>query len=175
MSTTRDINFARLSLRDALDLAVLVEEEARDRYGELADQLELHHSEAAAGFFRRMARIEDLHRDALARRRQGTFSNQPSAVTRSMIFDIEAPSFDEARAFMTVRQALQTALRSEQKAHAFFVGALPHLKDPEARALFAELREEEVEHQQLVTAELAKLPPDEPGDAADYGDEPVAQ
>jgi rubrerythrin len=42
------------------------------------------------------------------------------------------------------------------------------------RALFEELREEEVEHQGLVREALAKLPPD-PEDALwDVEDEPVA-
>ena len=33
-----------------------------------------------------------------------------------MIFDVEAPDYDEARAFMTPRQALEAALRAEKKA-----------------------------------------------------------
>jgi rubrerythrin len=65
-------------------------------------------------------------------------------------------------------------LRAEEKAHAFFVQALPHLTDLDVRALFEELREEEVEHQGLVREALAKLPPD-PEDALwDVEDEPVA-
>lgn len=175
MPVTRDINYAALNLRDALDLAVLIEEEARDRYEELAQQLTLHHTEAAAAFFLRMARVEELHRTQLAERRLEAFGAEPQAVTRAMIFDIEAPDYDEARAFMTVREALQTALRAEEKAHAFFVAALPHLHDRAVHELFTELCEEEVEHQALVKGELARLPPDDPGHAADYGDEPSPQ
>ena len=52
------------------------------------------------------------------------------------IFDIEAPDYDEARAFMTVRAALETALRSEEKAHAFFAAALPKIENATVKTLF---------------------------------------
>jgi hypothetical protein len=55
---TRGIDFAKLALADAIDLAVLIEEEASDRYEELADQMELHHSERVARFFRHMQQVE---------------------------------------------------------------------------------------------------------------------
>jgi len=78
-------------------------------------------------------------------------------------------------ASMNVRAALAAALRSEEKAHGFFVAALAGVTDPAVRALFEELREEEIEHQQLVRREIAKAPPEPalPTDA--WEDEPVAQ
>jgi len=45
------------------------------------------------------------------------------------LWDVEAPDYDRARAFMTARQAMQAALRSEEKAHAFLRAALPHFED----------------------------------------------
>ena len=110
MEKTRGIDFANLTLKDALDLAIRVEEEAYERYSELADQMEMHDTPGAAHFFRFMMGNEDKHRAELAERRHELFGNAPSTVTRVIIFDIEAPDYDEARAFMTVRQALQTAL-----------------------------------------------------------------
>ena len=59
---TKDIDFAKLSLQDALDLAVLIEEEARERYEEFAHQMRLHHTHEAARFFRFMAGNEEKHR-----------------------------------------------------------------------------------------------------------------
>jgi rubrerythrin len=175
MSVVKGIDFARLTLRDALDLAVLIEEEARDRYDELADQMELHHTPEAAQFFRFMCDNEEKHRAKLAARREKELGTIPRQVTRAMIFDVEAPEYDVARSSMTVRAALAAALRSEEKAHAFFVAALPAIRDAPVRALFEELREEEVEHQRLVRSELDKAPPDSelPGDA--WEDEPTAQ
>jgi len=168
------IDFERLSLQDALDLAVLIEEEARDRYVEFAEQLALHHTPEVADFFSRMARIEERHRTELLQRRRTLFGDVPSGIDRRMIFDVEAPGYEEARAFMGVRQALEMVLASEIKAHAFFDAALPRVKDPQLQSLFRELREEEVHHQALVRAELARCP--EKGDDAEaYADDPVAQ
>jgi len=65
-------------------------------------------------------------------------------------------------------------LAAEVKAHAFFEEALPRVKDPELRALFQELRDEEVHHQALVKTELARCP-EKPDDSEVYADDPVAQ
>ena len=174
MTPVTGIDFERISLRDALDLAVLIEEEARDRYRELADQLATHATPEVADFFARMARIEEHHRTELLERRQTLFGSVPSHIDRSSIFDVEAPEYDQARAFMGVREALETVLACEVKAHAFFSEALPRVKDPELKALFEELREEEVHHQALVKSELARCP-ERPDDSEAYADDPVAQ
>ena len=172
---TPGIDFATLSLRDALDLAVLVEEEARDRYEELAAQLILHHTPEAAGFFTKMMRMEELHRKQLFDHRAKLFGGQPNTLRREMIFEVEAPAYDEVRMNMTHRQALEVALRSEQKAHEFFQSAIRTLASAEVKKIFEELCEEEVVHQRLVEAELAKLPLEAPGERYDFGDDPVAQ
>jgi rubrerythrin len=169
------IDFASLSLMDALDLAVLIEDEAKERYEEFAAQMEQHRTPEAATFFRLMAVNEAKHGQELADRRSQLFGGLTPTVTRAMIFDVEAPDFDEARAFMSPRQAMKAALASEVKAHAFFVAALPALKDAEVHTLFEELRDEEILHQTLVKAELAKLPPDSGLSDDDFVDEPAAQ
>lgn len=174
MSTTR-IDFRTLSLKDALDLAILVEEEAHERYLELRDQLETHRTPEAAAFFLFMAGNEARHGEELLERRRALFGTTPRAVDRSMLWDVEAPEYDRARASMTARSAMKVALECETKAHDFFAAALPHVTDETVRALFEELREEEVLHQKLVREQLARLP-EGPGEAwSDVGDEPVAQ
>jgi len=168
------IDFERITLRDALDLAVLIEEEARDRYWEFAEQLATHDTPEVADFFSRMARIEDRHRTELLDRRRTLFGDAPTSVERRMIFDVEAPGYEAARAFMGVRKALEAVLAAEVKAYAFFNEAVPRVKDPELQALFQELRDEEVHHQSLVKAELARCP-EKPDDSEAYADDPVAQ
>jgi rubrerythrin len=175
MSTTRSIDFAALGLRDALDLAILVEEEAAERYEEFTDQMVKHHNEEAAAFFRFMRLNEQRHGRQLSAKRSELFGASAREVTRAMLFDVEAPDYDEVRAFMSQRAALETALRAEQKAHAFFVAALEVVTDPEGRALLADLREEEVLHQELVQKELDKLGPDGLLTGDDVADEPVPQ
>lgn len=173
--TLQDIDFGTLSLRDALDLAVLIEEEAKERYEEFAAQMDAHHTPEAAKFFRFMSRNEEKHRAELSSRRIELFGGEKSRVSRRMIFDVEAPEYDEVRAFMSHRDALQAAFRAEKKAYTFFVQALLYVADPKVRALFDELRREEVAHQQLVLAELEKVPPESALKHEDVADEPVAQ
>jgi erythrin-vacuolar iron transport family protein len=171
----QNLDLTRLSLKDALDLACLIEEEAHERYLELADQMDQHRTPEAARFFRFMAENEAKHGTELAERRRQLFADAAREVRRTMIFDVEAPDYDEARAFMSPRSALLIALRCEEKAHDFFVATLPHLKDAQVSALFAELRDEEVHHQELVRRELARLPEGAEPDAEAFVDDPNAQ
>jgi rubrerythrin len=168
------LDFKKIDLRDALDLAILIEEEAEERYVEFANQMELHHTPDAAQFFRYMAENEAKHGSQLAARRRDLFAYSPRIVSRAMLFDVEAPEYDEARAFMTPRAAMQSALRAEKKAYRFFVEAMPRIRDTQVRELFEELRDEEVEHQKLVQRELDKLPPDDLVAPDAFEDEPEA-
>lgn len=168
------LDLTRISLKDALDLATLIEEEAHERYLELADQMDKHRTPEAARFFRFMAENEAKHGAALSARRRARFGDAPRDVTRAMLFDVEAPEYDDVRAFMTARRALEIALRCEEKAYAFFAEVLVHVDDEEVRTLFDELAAEEVSHQDLVRRELLRLPPgDEHGEA--FVDDPSAQ
>ena len=170
-----DIDFANLSIKDALDLAILVEEEAEERYRELADNLEFHNNKDAARFFRFMVTCEAKHREELSAKRKELFGDQPVSVDRSMLWDVEAPGFETAKSFMTLQEALDVAMAAETKAFAFFDGALPEGADPEVRELFTELRQEEVEHMQMVRDQMKKIPDGDGHDPADFADEPVAQ
>lgn len=172
---TKTVDFGTLTLMDALDLAVFVEDEAKERYEEFAEQMEVHHTAEAAGFFRFMVKNEAKHGEQLAVRRKELFGDAPTRMSRSMLWEVEAPEYDKVRAFMTPMQALEVALEAEHKAKAFFEEALKHVGNAEVKELFAELEEEEEEHIALVKREMAKLPPSEPVDADDYVDEPVAQ
>jgi erythrin-vacuolar iron transport family protein len=167
-----EIDFARLTLQDALDLAVLIEEEAEERYQDFADQMDATQSLEAARFFRFMSGNEARHGRELRARRQERFGDARIAVHRGMLWDVEAPAYERAQRFMSARQALVVARESEVKAHDYFALALPHVTDPEVRSLFEELRLEEVEHQRLVDAQLAAQPPGDDRDPELNADEP---
>jgi rubrerythrin len=162
-------DIASLSLQDALDLAVLIEEEARERYLELARLVGGRYAGDASDMFRTMATYEERHGAELQTRRRRIFGDAPRRVSRDELFEVEAPSLSAPRTFMSARQALEVAYESEVKAYEFFSEALPHLADPDVRALFEELRHEELRHQQLVRERLERLPkgPDVPEDEAD--------
>ncbi len=170
-----DIEFADLSLKDALDLAVLVEEEAGERYGELADNLEHHHTKDAAEFFRFMVGCEAKHGEELAAKRQELFGDQPVNVDRSMLWDVEAPGYETAQTFMSLQDALDVALAAETKAFEFFDAALPEITNPEVRELFTELCHEEVEHMQMVREQMKIAGAGDDFDPGDFADAPVAQ
>ena len=168
-----DIEFADLSLQDALDLAILVEDEAKERYEEFAELMTTHHTEDAAKFFVFMAANEAKHGDELRKRRSELFGEAPVQVDSTMIFDVEAPEPSEVRAFMSTRQALEVALAAETKAFQFFDSALPSITNDEVKELFSELRDEEVEHQDMVKEQLARLPEGPEADPDDYVDPPI--
>jgi rubrerythrin len=170
-----DIDFSTLSLRDTLDLAIAIEEEAKERYDEFAEQLDAHHSPEVAKFFRFMSENEVKHAEVLTAQRTQLFSEEPSTADASKLYDIEAPAYDGARAFMTIQEALDVALNAEIKAYDFYHQALPSVKDTDVNALFVRLRDEEVQHQKMIKEIIAKVPDADAFDPEDFADEPTAQ
>ena len=158
MSSTR-LDFAKLDLMDALDLAVLIEVEAYERYKIFAAQLGHRAPGDAASVFASMAENEAKHGQQLEERRKQMFGDAPRRVTREDIFDVEAPDHGAPRSSMSTLQAFEVALSSEQKAYDFYDQALAYVVDPQIKTLFEELREEEIEHVRLVRDAIAKLPP----------------
>jgi erythrin-vacuolar iron transport family protein len=158
-----------LSLKDALDLAILMEDEARERYEDFSTIVGGRYAGDASDMFRMMAANEAKHGRQLAERRRRLFAEEPSVLTRDMLDDVEAPDLGKPRVFMSARQALEVALSSEEKAAEFFASALPSVADPDVRALFQELEGEELQHQAFVKERLVRLPtgPDVEDDEAD--------
>lgn len=153
------LDFSKLSLMDALDMAVLIEVEALNRYKMFAAQLGRRFPGDAGSVFASMAENEAKHGQELEDRRKARFGNAPRRVSLDDLFDVEAPGMDAPRSNMSALQAFQVALDSEQKAHDFYDQALPHVTDPEIKTLFTELRDEETEHVRMVEEAIAKLPP----------------
>jgi len=163
------IELHSLSLKDALDLAISIEDEAQERYEKFARITGGRYAGDAADMFRQMAGYEAKHGAELATRRRELFGDAPRRITAAELDDVEAPDRGAPRTFMSARQALEVALASEEKAQEFFAAALAQVKDLEVRALFEELRKEEANHVKLVRGRLEKLPsgPDLEEDEAD--------
>lgn len=171
MSNTLD--FRTLSLMDALDIAVLIEEESETRYREFADLIGDRYKGDAADFFIEMAGYEALHAANIQSRRKSLFGNKPRVVTENMIWNIEAPDEGKPRPYMSLRQAYKIAIESEQKAFDFFAKALESVSDKQVRILFEELRNEEAEHKRMLIEKLNLVPPgDDPDLTDDDIDEP---
>lgn len=163
------IDVRTLSLQDALDLAIAIEEEAQARYEDFAKITGGRYAGDAGDMFRQMAGYEARHRANLAARRRELFGNAPRRFTADDLDDVEAPHRGAPRTFMSARQALEVALASEEKAQDFFADAVRHVQDPQVRELFEDLREEERNHVKLVRERLEVLPagPDLEEDEAD--------
>jgi rubrerythrin len=154
---TIQLDFSALNLQDALDLAVLIEKEAEDRYLLFAGQLGQRYPGDAANFFTMMARNEHRHGIEIAERRRMLFGDTPSRVTANMIGnDIEAPDTGKAIRYMSPRQALEVAMESEIKAYEFYDRILQVIQDVTVRNLIKSLRDEEAEHQNLLNEQKAK-------------------
>ncbi len=154
-----EIDFRSLSLQDALDLALSIEEEAKERYEEFSKITGGRYEGDAADMFRQMAGYEAKHWADLDRKRRELFGSAPRRITPEAIDDVEAPDRGAPRTFMSARQAVEVALAAELKAHDFFDEALREVKDPSVRILFEELREEEKQHVRLVGDWLKRLAP----------------
>lgn len=152
------LDLARMDLRDALDLAILMEEEARQRYLEFSKLVGGRYPGDASDIFKLMASYEEKHGEQLTSRRRSLFQDAPRRVSMEMLDDLEAPDQGQPRVFMSARDAVEVAIRSEEKAWTFFDEALRTVKDPAVKELFKELRAEEAEHKKLLVKRLAKLP-----------------
>jgi rubrerythrin len=164
------LDFSTLDLMDALDLAVLIEAEARERYKFFAEQIGRRDAADAASIFESMAGNEEKHGRQLGDRRRELFGDKPVRVSSIPIFDIEAPEFGAPRWNMSPLKAFQLALASEEKAYWFYDEAIKHVTDPSVRKLFAELRDEETEHVRLVKGAIEALPPGSDVDLEDDDD-----
>jgi rubrerythrin len=153
------LDFSTLDLMDALDLAIMIEVEALERYKQFAEQLGDRFSGDAASIFKSMARNEEKHGRQLYDRRKALFGEVPPRVSRTAIFDVEAPEVGAPRWNMAPLKAFQLALASEEKAYWFYDEALKHVTDSAVRELFTELRDEETEHVRMVKEAIEALPP----------------
>jgi rubrerythrin len=174
MSTRLDLS--SITLMDALDLAALIELEATKRYKEFAESFGSRAGDDAGAVFQSMVVNETKHCEEIAERRLALFGDKPVKVTLDDIFDVEAPSVGDVSWNMSALKAYQLALHSEQKAFAFYDEALDHITQPDVKALFEELREEEAEHVRMLVKIIAKLPPSaeiELEDEDDYPNRPV--
>ena len=153
---TTSLDLSKLSLMDALDLAILIEEEARQRYEMFASQLSGY---GAGTFFASMAENEAKHGTELLEQRMALFGKAPMNLKLSDLYDVEAPEMGAPRRGMSTVQAFELGLAAEKKAYDFYDMALPGVTDPEVKKLFTELRDEETEHVEMLQNAMAKLPP----------------
>ncbi|HKK23948.1 MAG TPA: ferritin family protein [Pseudohaliea sp.] len=137
-----------------------LEEEAHDRYTELADALDAHNNTEVAGFFRAMAEESSRHLAEVSLIAAGL----ELPTLKAWEYDwpgTEAPesaSHEAAHYRMTVREAMELALAQERSAGAFYRARSEQAKDEETRRLAAEFADEEAEHAERLALRLQDLP-----------------
>jgi len=156
MSTSLDLS--KLSLMDALDLAILIEEEARQRYEMFASQIGRIGGYDAGSFFASMVENEAKHGTEILERRMALFGKAAMKLKLHDLYDVEAPEMGAPRRGMSTTQAFELGLAAEKKAYDFYDMALPGITNEEVRDLFTELRDEETEHVEMLKEAMAKLP-----------------
>jgi rubrerythrin len=154
------IDFSNITLMDALDIAIQIEDEAYERYTLFTTHLGHRYPDDAASIFRKMAISEKKHADELSKRRKALFGDTPAVINKDLIFDVEAPEVGSPRWNMSPFKAFQLVLSSEEKSYAFYDEALSYVSDKAIQELFSELREEEAEHARMIKDFISALPPE---------------
>ncbi|HET9596429.1 MAG TPA: ferritin family protein [Anaeromyxobacteraceae bacterium] len=153
-----------LDVRAALDLAIMIEEDAALRYEALAALVAGEHG-GAGSVFLELAASERRHCAELEARRDALRGAGWESRIEVSVLDAPAaehPEADEGAPPRTARDALEVALAAELRAEAFYRNALPRLADAGALALFEELAGEEAEHVALLQRRVAALGPAAP-------------
>ena len=147
-----------LDARAALDLAIMIEEDAALRYEALSAVAGLDVGGAGA-VFRELAANERRHCAELEARRDALRAGGAPRIEVSVLDApaAEQPEADDGEVPRTARDALVIALAAERRAEAFYRDALPRMADAGARALFHDLAREEAEHVAFLEARLAAL------------------
>lgn len=128
--------------------ACALEEEAANRFSDLAEAMKTYGNLEVASFFSKMAEFSRLHL-AEARKRSG-FRDIPALAPEAFQWpdgeSPEAASMEGSHYLMTVDYALDLALDSERRGQAFYAEVARTTSDPEVRMMAEEFAAEEADH-----------------------------
>jgi rubrerythrin len=146
------------TVAELLAHALAMETDAAERYGELADQMEMHRKKGVAAIFRRLEHAERAHLEELTRRCAGLelphyapWEFQWSASEAPETIAIERVHYQ-----LSVREAVALALEHERRATAFFSDVAASGAPADVAALATEFAQEEREHIQWLEECLAR-------------------
>jgi rubrerythrin len=142
--------------RAILFRAIQIEARNGGVYDSLA-QLFQGYDDSVTALFCEMAAEERQHGAQLEQRYRERFGPVPTP-TEEPKEVIEAPDLDDAEALifdsMTIEQALETGVRTEEAAREFYRREASQATDPELKAVFRELGEFEETHVRLLNEKL---------------------
>ncbi len=140
--------------------ACALEESAATRFADLSEAMKTYGNTDVADFFGKMAEFSRLHL-ADARKRSG-FRTLPDLAPEDFQWpdgeSPEAASMEGSHYMMTVEYALELALDSEKRGHAFYADVAATTTDPEVRMMAEEFAAEEAEHVEELERWTARFP-----------------
>ncbi len=146
------------SLDEFMAQAYAMEQEAMQRYTDLADAMEMHNNREVAEMFRKMATIENKHAAQILS--EMGWKEAPAAIAPAWegFEAAESVPVDEVHYLMRPWHALQLALHAEERAERFFGELAMTTKVESVRKAALELQQEEAEHVELIKAWMKKVP-----------------
>ena len=163
------------TLPELLAHALAMETEATERYGELADQMEMHRKAKVAAIFRRLEKEEEAHLVELTH--MWSKHELPHYAPWDFKWNTgespEAIDIGKVSYRMSVRGAVELALVHERRACDFYAGIAQRASDDEVRILASQFAAEEREHIGWLESCLADCGPDD--GAIDDPDPPLSQ
>ncbi len=139
--------------------AIALERESVERYGELADVMDIHNNEPLSKLFRRLAGYGEQHAAEVERLAEG-FDLPRLAPWEFKWIDSEGPEtagYDGAHYLMTPHHALQVALENERRGEQYYARVADETLDPEVSRVAREFAEEEGGHVALVEKWLQQV------------------
>jgi len=141
--------------------ALALENDAAERYAELADSLAVHNNPEVAELFRTLGTYSRKHYQEVAAIADGVGPIPRLAPWEFSWATDEPPetsAFADTNYLMTPRDALELALKAEQQGYDYYAKAAAQASDPEVRRLATHFAAEEAEHVETVTDWLARFP-----------------
>jgi rubrerythrin len=151
-----EVDFSKMDGRDALDIAIVIEDEAQLAYEHLAEWVAGDGNTEAADFFSRMAVREKRHKTEISERRRELYGDAPTRHDEDAPWQAEVPDYESLGTKVSLEDAFNVAMGAETRAHDFYAEAIDFIEDETVVELFDWLRKAEIEHQRMLTEEMAR-------------------
>jgi rubrerythrin len=151
-----EVDFSKMDGRDALDIAIVIEDEAQLAYEHLAEWVQGDGNTDAAEFFSRMAVREKRHKTEISERRKELYGDAPTRHDEDAPWEAEVPDYESLGREVSLEEAFNVAMGAETRAHDFYAEAIDYIEDQTVVELFDWLRKAEIEHQRMLTEEMAR-------------------
>ncbi|HYD29371.1 MAG TPA: ferritin family protein [Azospirillaceae bacterium] len=142
--------------------ALSLENEAAERYEDLADSMEAHNNKEVAGLFRELGKFSRMHAAEVNEKAKELSLDLPHIAPWDFVWTSkEAPenaAFEGAHYLMKPFHALKLALAAEEQGNRYYASVAAETKDAAVAKLAREFADEEAGHVILIEKWLEKVP-----------------